>query len=151
MVIQRTLLVAVFAVLAWLLWRSSRKHEVPEAIGAGDDEPDPQRVFVSQFLHEAGLVAELLRAEGIEVTIKNEYLAGAVGEIPFGVAAPELWVSGPQRIDRAREIVAGYEARKKSELGPDRTCPSCGAENPSTFELCWRCRSPLEVPEPSKP
>jgi hypothetical protein len=62
------------------------------------------------------------------------------GELPIDAALPQLWVDRPGDAERARSLIDGY---LRSTSGPPLTCPKCGEENPSTFDLCWSCKAPL--------
>jgi hypothetical protein len=79
--------------------------------------------------------ASALERSGIEPVIRNEYSAGAVGELAPIDAWPELWV-------RAKDWEAAERAIKQSNSDldkPDWTCTQCGKSNPDTFEFCWGC------------
>ncbi len=96
-----------------------------------------RRLYTAADLPEAHLVRQLLAQAGIEARVFNEYAQGALGEIPFGQAYPEVWLVDERDAPRARAIVAAYErCRPRTET---RRCGSCGEENPAEFEICWRC------------
>jgi hypothetical protein len=100
-----------------------------------------RRLYTAADLPEAHLVRQLLAQAGIEALVFNEYAQGALGEIPFGHAYPEVWLLDERDEPRARAIVDAYARRRpRTET---RTCAGCGEENPAEFELCWRCGAPL--------
>ena len=78
----------------------------------------------------------LLEGEGIAVGYRNEYVAGAAGEMAPTAAWLELWVLDDEDIDRAR-IILGHADEDAS--GPDRTCQACGETSPPAFGVCWNC------------
>jgi len=46
----------------------------------------------------------------------------------------------PADAERARGLIDEY---LRSTSGPAVRCPKCGEENPSSFEVCWNCKTPL--------
>jgi hypothetical protein len=50
------------------------------------------KVFESFDYMEAGRVRSLLEAHGIRTFMKNEYLSGALGDLPFPEVAPMVFV-----------------------------------------------------------
>ena len=68
-----------------------------------------KRVFTAPTLTEAHLVMGALRNEGIEAVIKNEYLSGLAGEVPFMEAWPEVWIMEDQDFERAQSLLSRYE------------------------------------------
>ena len=89
----------------------------------------PSHVVVTQAQ------ASLLQA-GIECVIRNEYAAGAIGELAPIDAWPELWVIKDADFDRARSAVETLQA---DTVEADWNCPDCDTPNPCTFEFCWSC------------
>lgn len=93
-----------------------------------------KRVFGSynqQLVHHA---KNLLEAAGIRVLVRNQYLSGAMGELPPAECQAELWVVQDGDYERA---VAVFEAQRAS--GPDWTCAACGEVLGAQFTQCWRC------------
>lgn len=100
------------------------------------------RIYSAENLQEAYLIVGLLQQTGIEVTLKNENLQGAIGEIPFTHAYPELHLVDERDESLARKIIAEYESSR--EHLKTITCPACGEENPANFPSCWACEASLE-------
>lgn len=103
-------------------------------------------VYRAASLVEAQLVLDGLDAEGIRATIRNEHVAGLVGEIPQSAAWPEVWLTQASDWDAAVAIVRKYEERRDTDNDKEVVCSACGEVSPSNFELCWRCRAPFDVP-----
>lgn len=101
-----------------------------------------RKLYSAAHLQEAYLLIHRLSHAGIEARVLNEHAVGAVGEIPFLHAFPEVWLVDADDEARARAIVREFEDRRAD--GPPRPCPSCGEENPGGFELCWRCGVGIE-------
>jgi hypothetical protein len=67
-----------------------------------------------------------------------------MGEIPLDAALPQVWVENPADAQRGRSIIDEFLGTS-STAGGVRFCPSCGEENPGTFDLCWNCGAGLET------
>jgi hypothetical protein len=100
-----------------------------------------QRLYAAANLPEAHLLLGLLRGQRIDAHVFNENAQGAVGEIPFTHAYPEVWIENSADLLRARAIVEDYEHSR--HLGENRVCGECSEENPASFDLCWRCGTNL--------
>ena len=95
-----------------------------------------KRLCNAANLPEAHILAGWLGQHGIRVRILNANASGAIGEIPFDAAAPQIWIEDPRDEDRARQAI---EAFRRAGDGPPSRCPACGEENPPAFEVCWSC------------
>ena len=100
-----------------------------------------KRIYSAASLPEAHLVLHRLQAEGIAARVFNENAQGAVGELPFTHAYPEIWIEHLKDEEKARSVVRQFETHPTSE--PGWHCAGCGEHNPATFEVCWRCASTL--------
>ncbi len=99
-----------------------------------------KRVHIAPTLLDAQLAVDALSSLGIVTYIFNANAAGALGEVPFMQAQPEVWVDDDAQEARAREALAGlHEAPARDE----KTCPQCGEANPGNFLSCWQCGSAL--------
>lgn len=78
----------------------------------------------------------LLESEGIPSCIRNEFLAGAAGELPPIDCWPELCVEARFE-ERARRAIEA--ARRGERRAPDWTCPGCGERIEGQFTACWNC------------
>lgn len=99
-----------------------------------------KRVHIAPTLIDAQLAADLLASLGIPNHIFNANAAGALGEVPFVNAQPEIWVEDDDQAARAREALASSAS---VEIGSDKICPHCGETSPGHFLSCWRCNSAL--------
>lgn len=99
-----------------------------------------KRIHIAPTLLDAQLVADALASLGIATRILNAHAAGALGDLPFLQAQPEVWVEDDGQEERAREVLAALHA---SAAGSDRICPHCGEANPGNFLSCWRCGAAL--------
>ncbi|MCB1729106.1 MAG: DUF2007 domain-containing protein [Halieaceae bacterium] len=92
------------------------------------------------YTHPALIVVSQARSElemqGIKCMLRNEYAAGAIGELSPIDAWPELWVLENRDWQRATRALE----KMQTETGEaDWQCARCGNSNPATFETCWHC------------
>jgi hypothetical protein len=77
-----------------------------------------------------------LERAGIKCALRNEYAAGAMGELaPIDVWA-QLWILRDRDYERAMLLLAQSVAEIDEA---DWHCKRCGSESPATFDLCWHC------------
>jgi len=95
------------------------------------------KFYTAANLAEAYLIRGLLSADRIESKIFNENAQGAVGEIPFTQAYPEIWLVDEVDLPRARKLILKYEC--SVDDGRFIVCTSCGENSPLNFEVCWNC------------
>ena len=100
-----------------------------------------KRLYAAADLTEAHLLLHLLGAEGIRARVLNEHAQGALGEIPFTQAYPELWLEDEQDLERALALVG--EAQRRPVIHETVFCRRCREENPANFETCWACGAQL--------
>lgn len=100
-----------------------------------------KKIYDAAHLPEAQLIVDLLRRQGMRVHLLNQNASGAMGDIPYGVAGPQVWLEDDHRAPDARRLIAEYHAATAHRL--ERTCAECGERNPETFEVCWNCGRPF--------
>ena len=95
-----------------------------------------KRVHIAPTLLDAQLAVDALASLGVASHIFNANAAGALGEVPFLQAQPEVWIEDDAQEQRAQEVLRGF-------LNPatyvEKTCPHCGERNPGNFLSCWQC------------
>jgi hypothetical protein len=96
-----------------------------------------RRVHVSESFLEIAHLRNLLESAGIACFVRNERLAGAIGEIPFLECWPELWVCEPGQALCARGLID--EALRPRAARDPWVCPRCGEGIEGQFSECWRC------------
>ena len=100
-------------------------------------------LYSAQDLVDAQLLVDKLRDFGVEATIRNGDLQGAIGELPWSVR-PEVCLLDPADVPWAVAIKKEYEqARSQPVTGKERVCSACGELSPPNFEVCWKCRQPF--------
>ena len=96
------------------------------------------RVFTSSDPVLAGLVHSVLEAAGIPCLLRNQYLTGALGELPVNECWPQVWVIDEHDAPRARRLVDETVPRDGAQ-GAAWTCPGCGEHLEAQFRQCWQC------------
>ncbi|GAB2993688.1 putative signal transducing protein [Psychrosphaera aestuarii] len=81
---------------------------------------------------------ETLKRLDIKHLIKNEYISGAIGELPFTEAWPQIWVLNDNDVAEAKAACRATETDINSDK-PDWDCSHCGETNHASFEFCWQC------------
>lgn len=96
-----------------------------------------KRVFRHESIAEIALVRGVLEHHGIACIVKNEQLAGALGEIPFLECQPEVCVLDDDDVERAEALIARHFAPADAHTA--WVCAHCGETNEGQFGACWRC------------
>ena len=96
------------------------------------------KLYTSQDRVLIGHVRNVLEGHGIRSEVRNEFLAGASGEIPFIETWPEIWLIDAADLARARELLVQILKEVESP-GPDWTCGHCGERIDGQFGACWNC------------
>ena len=95
-----------------------------------------KRVHIAPTLLDAQLAVDALSSLGIVTHIFNAHAAGAMGEVPFMQAQPEIWVEDETRETQAREALSSLH---NAPLREEKICAHCGEQNPGNFLSCWQC------------
>ena len=82
-------------------------------------------------------IQNVVENAGIETILKNEYAAGAVGDLVPHESWLELWVLNNIDYDRAVLLIENMLDTTK----PDWICTQCQEVNTASFEFCWRCQT----------
>ena len=96
-----------------------------------------EKVYSSDNLIMAGHVKSLLENEGINCIIKNQNLAGAIGELPPVECWPEVWITNDEDYDLAMKIVATVITNDLSSANDWQF--ECGEMIEGQFTACWKC------------
>ncbi|VAX02194.1 hypothetical protein MNBD_GAMMA22-450 [hydrothermal vent metagenome] len=99
------------------------------------------RVHSAQDIQQANLILHYLEQHDIKAIILNQYTQGALGELPFTHAYPEIWVEDTVN-DKAMKLIASYE--KLPISNETLVCDNCQEINPDNFETCWSCAAILK-------
>ena len=78
---------------------------------------------------------------GIAARVLNEHAHGALGELPFTQAYPEIWIDDETMLSRGQAVLHAF--RNRPSAPETLRCDTCGESNPETFDLCWQCGGEL--------
>lgn len=93
-----------------------------------------KRLYAARHVTDAHLIRGHLESCGIATTIRGEWLAGAIGELPLDTCS--LWVD-EARFAEAEQALNVLQSG--SGNGGHWTCPSCGEHAENQFSACWQC------------
>ena len=105
------------------------------------------KVFENFELAIVGQFQSVFEAEGIRTHIKNQFMSGVLGEIPFVSAVPELWILNDEDLDEAKALISKLQ-EQVPQVGEDWTCSSCGSDVDGVFDQCWKCSTPKKDLDP---
>ena len=94
-----------------------------------------KRIYRAQSSLDVAHMRNLLIAAGIHTQVRNEFLQGAMGELPLMETWAQLWVDD---IDEPRALRA-MSASAKAAAGPAWVCSCCGESLEAQFLSCWHC------------
>jgi hypothetical protein len=96
-----------------------------------------KRVFRAASLLQVAHARNVLLMSGIQSELRNQYLAGALGDLPMLETWPQLYVE-----DADEQIALRALARAAAApAGESWTCGGCGELLEPQFTSCWRCGS----------
>ena len=96
-----------------------------------------KRVFRAASLVQVAHARNVLLMAGIQSELRNQYLAGALGDLPMLETWPQLFVDDADETAALRAL-----ARADAEpRGASWTCETCGEVLEPQFTSCWRCGS----------
>ena len=96
-----------------------------------------KRVFRAASLMQVAHVRNVLLTAGIESELRNQYLAGALGDLPMLETWPQLFVDDADE----RAALSALARAAATPTGTPWTCESCGELLEPQFTSCWRCGS----------
>jgi len=78
----------------------------------------------------------ILEHDNIDVTLKNEFIGAAAGDLsPFDTWL-EIWVED-EFFNKAKRLLLPLT---ETDNSTEWTCPVCGEANGASFEICWNCQ-----------
>lgn len=96
-----------------------------------------KKVYSADNMVMTGYIKSLLESSHIECMIKNQMLAGGIGEIPPLECWPEIWIMHDDDYNEAMEIV-NSTAADRPVTNTFWKC-SCGETIEGQFSACWSC------------
>lgn len=95
-----------------------------------------KKIFTTPEVFRTGPVISMLEAAGITYMVRNQFLSGAIGELPPTECWPEIWITDDSDLERAMAIVR-EATMEPGDKGPWQC--DCGEKNEGTFGSCWKC------------
>ncbi|HMK84326.1 MAG TPA: DUF2007 domain-containing protein [Steroidobacteraceae bacterium] len=94
-----------------------------------------KRVYRAASLLQVAHARNVLISAGIRCELRNQYLAGALGELPMLETWPQLYVE-----DGDEEYALSVLKRAASApAGNPWICEQCNEQLEPQFTCCWRC------------
>lgn len=104
-----------------------------------------KRVYRAASLLQVAHARNVLITAGIHCELRNQYLAGALGDLPMMETWPELVVD-----DGDERFALSVLARAASATaGAPWVCAGCGENLEPQFTQCWRCGAEFHRPDPT--
>lgn len=98
-----------------------------------------KEIYRSSDWGKVGHFAERLKAEGIEIFIRNDNLSGT--EIPIPDFYPAICVVNEKDEESALKFLHIFFEEEKRPLGPDWHCEKCNEAVPDSMQECWSCQT----------
>jgi hypothetical protein len=102
---------------------------------AGTQEDALKRVYRAASLLQVAHARNVLITAGIQCELRNQYLAGALGDLPMMETWPQLYVDDDDESLALRALARAAAA----PVGTMWTCSDCGEQLEPQFTQCWRC------------
>tara|TARA_R110001606_G_scaffold395664_1_gene568354 strand:+ start:36985 stop:37290 length:306 start_codon:yes stop_codon:yes gene_type:complete len=83
-------------------------------------------------------IQNLVENAGIAIMLKNEFAAGAAGDLVPHETWLELWVMHDTDYDQAMRVIASSFSE---EDDAEWICSNCQEKNDASFEFCWNCQN----------
>jgi Putative prokaryotic signal transducing protein len=100
-----------------------------------------KRVFRAATLIQVAHARNLLLTAGIQSELRNQYLSGALGDLPMLETWPQLFVEDDDESAALRTLARAAAA----PTGAPWTCQQCGERSEPQFTNCWRCGAAAET------
>src|ERR1700742_279198 len=94
-----------------------------------------KRVFRAATLLQVAHARNLLITAGIESELRNQYLAGALGDLPMLETWPQVWVEDALESAALRPLEKPHAAPSVAPW----PCLQCVEQLEPQFTTCWRC------------
>lgn len=89
--------------------------------------------FIIQQYYDA------LTTQGIPCVVRNQFINGAMGELPAQDLEPELWLINADDLVFAERVLSSLKEDNSAEAW---VCDTCRESQDAEFNLCWNCQSP---------
>jgi Putative prokaryotic signal transducing protein len=110
--------------------------------GAAEGRGSMKRVFRAATLLQVAHARNVLVSSGIACELRNQYLAGALGELPMIETWPQLFVDEADEQPALRALARAAAA----PAGEAWVCSGCDELLEPQFTACWRCGAEVNAP-----
>lgn len=83
-------------------------------------------------------IQNIVENAGITIMLKNEFAAGAAGDLVPHETWLELWVVDDSDYDNAIQAI---DASFSNKTDAKWVCRHCGENNDASFDFCWHCQN----------
>ncbi len=94
-----------------------------------------KRVYRAPTLLQVAHARNVLITAGIPCELRNQYLAGALGDLPMMETWPQLYVEDSDE----KFALSALSRAAAVPQGLPWACVQCGEEIEPQFTQCWRC------------
>lgn len=94
-----------------------------------------KRVYRAATLLQVAHARNVLITAGIRCEVRNQYLAGALGDLPMMETWPQLYVDDADE----RFALGALAGAATAKSGKPWICGGCGEQLEPQFTQCWRC------------
>jgi hypothetical protein len=94
-------------------------------------------VYRAASLLQVAHARNVLITAGIQCELRNQYSAGAMGDLPMMETWPQLYVDD----DDERFALSALARAASTPVGSSWMCKCCGEQLEPQFTQCWRCGS----------
>jgi hypothetical protein len=94
-----------------------------------------KRVYRAASLLQVAHARNVLTTAGIQSELRNQYLAGAMGDLPMMETWPQLYVDDADE----RFALSALARAAAVPSGVPWICGGCGERLEPQFTQCWRC------------
>lgn len=96
-----------------------------------------KRVYRAASLLQVAHARNVLITAGIRCELRNQYLAGALGDLPMMETWPQLYVEDADE----RFALSALARAAAAPKGESWVCLGCGEQLEPQFTHCWRCNT----------
>lgn len=94
-----------------------------------------KRVYRAATLLQVAHARNVLITAGIACELRNQYLAGAMGDLPMMETWPQLFVEDADE----RYALSVLARASTAAVGSTWICDECNEQLEPQFTCCWRC------------
>jgi hypothetical protein len=102
-----------------------------------------KRVYRAASLLQVAHARNVLITAGIQCELRNQYLAGALGDLPMMETWPQLYVDDADE----RFALSALARAAAAPSGLPWTCAQCGEKSEPQFTHCWCCGAESSPPD----